>query len=172
VNALPGGEDAGIPLIVGAGCFWTVQGVLDEAAGLGESEAGYVWLDAGGGLVEMVFQPDPRWQRVEVVRVDWDPAGLPSDVLRALLAMLQMPLLSSPPPPAYRPLLVAPPPWGEILSPSGRVLQGGQVAFLPAGDDDQHRARHFPGDGYVCEQVLPRLWKARALFPAHFPLHP
>jgi hypothetical protein len=158
-------------VLVGAGCFWTVQGIFDHTHGLSNTVAGYVWTDIDGILVEAIDALAPLGERIEVVRAQWDPGLLPARTFARMLDILQEGYRTQPGPPAYQPVVVAPAPWDEVLKSEVEEHRGicwGQgAAFLPAADPDQHRAVTLPHDGYIREQTHPKLWRMMALFPAY-----
>lgn len=158
-------------VVVGAGCFWTVQGVFDHTQGLANTVSGYVWTDIDGILVKAIDALTPLGDRIEVVRTGWDPGILPARTFARMLDRLQAAYRLHPGPLAYQPVVVVPAPWDEVLKAEvedHRGIRWGQAAaFLPAPDRDQHRALLLPDDGYIREQTHPKLFRMMALFPAY-----
>lgn len=77
-------------VILGGGCFWSVEAVLQRVRGVLETIPGYVWATAGADAALVPMGPQLsglppehlfRAQRIEVVSVRIDPDVLPLQLL-------------------------------------------------------------------------------------------
>lgn len=176
-----------LELLVGAGCFWSVEGTLRLLVGLEGWEVGYIHLPWEGKppLLEGDGQERHRAQRVEVLRVQWDPSRLPPDALLQAFWAIHIPTLV----PAdtfsesgnCRSLLVCSDPTTRAALEQGvaaHALQQSAEAplqtrvyaaaeFQRAGAYDQDYFRKRPTDGFSCSIIAPKVARLQALLPAY-----
>jgi peptide-methionine (S)-S-oxide reductase len=84
--ATPSTSSANEVAVLGGGCFWCLEAVFDELAGVLSVESGY----AGGGAADPSYEDvcSGRTGHAEVVRITFDPSVLSfADLLRVFFAI-------------------------------------------------------------------------------------
>jgi len=167
---------------LGGGCFWCLEAVFEELAGVSSVESGY----AGGHVLEPSYQAvcTGKTGHIEVVRVTFDPAVVTyREILEVFFTIhdpTSMDRQGNDAGPQYRSAifthsdeqreiavqLIAE--LGEEPGATHRIVTEVRPAepFYPAEEYHQHYFRNNPGQGYCSFVVAPKLSKFRAKFAA------
>ena len=170
----PGNEFA----TLGGGCFWCLEAVYEELAGVVDVESGY----AGGQVAAPTYEQvcGGRTGHAEVVRVEFDPARISyREILEVFFVIhdpTQLNRQGNDVGTQYRSVIfvhseeqrrVA----AEVIAEAQSQASGKVVTeVLPAPEyyraetDHQEYFRHHPGQGYCMLVVAPKVEKFRRTF--------
>ncbi len=166
--------------VVGGGCFWCVEGVFAEIAGVTEVVSGY----AGGTAETATYDKSHGSAHAEAVRITYDPSQISfGDLMRVLFtagdptsANGQMPDFG----PQYRMVVFyATADEQRVAEAYLKQLSDAQLfakpivvtveplphGFFPAEEYHQRFAAKHPDNAYVCRWSKPKIERIRASFP-------
>ncbi len=167
--------------VVGGGCFWCIEGVFAELAGVTEVVSGY----AGGTAETATYEKSHDSQHAEAVRITYDPALLSFGELMRVLFTAGDPTSANGQQPDFGPqyrmaVFYADEDEKRIAEAYIQQLTEAKVfakpivvtvepmphGFFPAEDYHQDFAAKNPDNAYVCRWSKPKIDRIRAAFPA------
>ncbi len=166
--------------VVGGGCFWCIEGVFAELAGVTEVVSGY----AGGTAETATYDKSHGSAHAEAVRITYDPSRITfGDLMRVLFtagdptsANGQMPDFG----PQYRMVVFyATADEQRVAEAYIKQLSDAQLfakpivvtvepmphGFFKAEEYHQRFAAKHPDNAYVCRWSKPKIDRIRAAFP-------
>jgi len=154
-------------LVVAGGCFWCVEGVFEQLAGVHAVESGYAGGEAATATYEAVSSG--RTGHAEVVRITYDPTQDPTTLNRQgpdkgtqyRSAVFYQDEAQKDAAERYVAQLDASGAYADPIVTTVEPLDG----YWPAEDYHQDFVSRNPNHGYVRVQALPKIDKLQKLFP-------
>lgn len=175
-------------LVVAGGCFWCVEAVFENVHGVTDVVSGY----AGGTAADANYREVSagRTKHAEVVRVTFNPEIVSHSRILQIFFTMHRPTQADGQHPdigqQYRSAFFFSNPQeqafveayihqlntsGVFIKPVATSVEPLKV-FYPAEDYHQDYVKRHPGDPYVKQWALPKVAKAKKLFPEDYHVSP